>query len=268
MSVLPSLLLLLSRSSPALSLHWHSGQSDIPGSRSAGPRFPPRYSQQFLVPVNAPALGFPWMLLLDAGDELDGRVLKVPGVAGCSGYSDALDALDQGITQYRHALDALHSGYSRRWRCSASQDIPDARAALYPGYPGRWGCSGLQDSPDAPAPRSSAVSPQLPAELSPRGPRAPPCPALLLLQLEPSGAAEQPQARTGMLPAKPARQEEDPECGRDLCRGRGASSPQGGRCEWVCAGASPTFTCCCGCTQRMQKRRSRRWGWGGEEEMK
>lgn len=31
-----------------------------------------------------------------------------------------------------------------------------------------------------------------------------------------------------MLPAKPAREEEDPECGRDFSRGRGASSPQGG----------------------------------------
>lgn len=214
------------------------------------------------------------MLLLDAGDELDVRILEMPGMAGCSAYSDALDALDQGIIRHRDALDALHSGYFRCWGCSASQDIPDARAALYPGYPGCWECSGFQDAPDAGdalAPRGSALTPSwtgLPAELCPRGPRAPPCPALPLLQPEPPGAAEQLQARTGMLPAKPAREEEDPECGKgSLPRQRGVQPA--GSCESGCvqvpARLSPAAL---DARQGMQKCRSRRWGWGGEEEMK
>lgn len=94
------------------------------------------------------------MLLLDAGDELDVRILEMPGMAGCSAYSDALDALDQGIIRHRDALDALHSGYFRCWgmlcipgysRCQGCSvpRIPWMLGMLWiPGCSRCWGCSG------------------------------------------------------------------------------------------------------------------------------
>lgn len=176
MSVLLSpLLLLLSLSSPTPSLHWQSGQSDIPRSRSAVARFPSPLltTRHFLIPANPLVLGCPWTLLLDAGDARDTReawdapdagMLEMPGVlwmAGCSGCSDALDVLDQGII--------WTPGCSGCFRC---WDALDPRILWMLGMlwiPGRfrcWGCSG-------PPRLSSHPSSQawLPAELCSLGQR-------------------------------------------------------------------------------------------------
>lgn len=70
-----------------------------------------------------------------------------------------------------------------------------------------------------------------------------------------------------LLPAKPAREEEDPECGRDFSRGTGASSPQGGVRVGVCR-CQPDSHLLLWMLTKDAEMLPEEVGLGGEEEMK
>lgn len=163
-----------------------------------------------------------------------------------------------------------------------TQDASDAGVALHPRIFQTPGLLCTQDNLDAGDALDSGML-QILGMLRPPRLSSPPAAGLGSLQ---SSVPEVPELLRGRRCRCRSRSRQERQS--SLRRGPGCSrsSPPGrrkirrvgrdlspaeerpARVEWVCAGASPTFTCCCGCTQRMQKCRSRRWGWGGEEEMK